>query len=107
MTNDMHPATTPPMHQGEPARERTVANPGHPKASGYAEPGPAAAAPADQPNPDAAGNERAQVASSLPAEEDEDAAEETEETPPGEHKREPIKDPDPADTKLHVQQGSR
>ena len=34
-------------------------------------------------------------------------AEEEEDTPPGEHKREPINDPDPADTKLHVQPGPR
>jgi hypothetical protein len=27
--------------------------------------------------------------------------------PPGEHKNEPINDPDPADTKMHVQSGSR
>jgi len=33
--------------------------------------------------------------------------EDDEPLPPGEHKREPIKDPDPADTKLHVQQDSR
>lgn len=107
MSNDMHPATTPPMRQGEPARERTGANPGHPGASGYAEPRPAESARPDKPNPDAAGNERAQVAASLPTEEDEEESEDTEETPPGEHKREPIKDPDPADTKLHVQQSSR
>lgn len=35
--------------------------------------------------------------------EDEEDPDDTEPTPPGEHKREPIKDPDPADTKLHVQ----
>jgi hypothetical protein len=77
-----------------------------PKTSGYAETRPNAATARDQPDPDAAGNERAQVAAShkLP---DEDGLEpEDEDTPPGEHKREPIKDPDPADTKLHVQQGS-
>ena len=60
----------------------------------------------DRPNPDAAGNQRAQVTGELPGEEDEQD-DETEETPPGENKREPIKDPDPADTKLHVQQSSR
>ncbi|MEO8160263.1 MAG: hypothetical protein ABI588_02505 [Arenimonas sp.] len=37
----------------------------------------------------------------------EQSPEEPEDTPPGEHKREPIKDPDPADTRLHVQHGSR
>ena len=30
------------------------------------------------------------------------AADDDADAPPGEHKREPIKDPDPADTKLHV-----
>ena len=67
----------------------------------------------DQPDPDAAGNQRAQVASTHkapgtgepgkgPAKPEDD-----EPLPPGEHKREPINDPDPADTKLHVQQSSR
>ena len=69
-----------------------------------------------QPDPDAAGNERAQVATAnhpgktpgtgepgqAPVEPGKD-----EPMPPGEHKHEPIHDPDPADTKLHVQQGSR
>jgi hypothetical protein len=63
-----------------------------------------------QPDPDAAGNERAQVAS---AQHKPDPAEapskpdEQEPLPPGEHKREPIQDPDPADTKMHVRQSSR
>ena len=76
-----------------------------PKSSGYAEPAPAKSAPRDKPNPEAAGDEAAQVAATLPAEDDE--APDNVEQPPGENKREPIKDPDPADTKLHVQQGSR
>lgn len=60
-------------------------------------------------DPDAAGNERAQVAASgaKPDEEQDPPLQEPEPTPPGEHKREPIQDPDPADTKLHVQQASR
>lgn len=79
---------------------------GEPKTSGYAETTPRAGAAQDKPNPDAAGNEAAQVAATLPGEEEE-APDDVEPTPPGEHKREPIKDPDPADTKMHVQQGSR
>ena len=68
----------------------------------------------DRPDPDAAGNQRAQVAASAhktPGTGEPGEApphpEEDEPTPPGEHKREPIHDPDPADTKLHVQQSSR
>ncbi len=84
----------------------TTAEPGQPKGSGYEEPRPAVSSARNQPNPDAAGNEASQVAAQLPGEEDEDPAP-IEPVPPGEHKREPINDPDPADTKLHVQQGSR
>ena len=80
--------------------------PAHPKDSGYAEPNQTQATARSGPDPDAAGNQRAQVAADLPGE-DEEAPDDVEETPPGEHKREPIKDPDPADTKLHVQQSSR
>lgn len=79
---------------------------GEPNTSGYAETKPRAGVVQDKPNPDAAGNEAAQVASSLPGEEN-DVPDDVEPTPPGEYKREPIKDPDPADTKMHVQQGSR
>jgi hypothetical protein len=66
----------------------------------------------DHPDPDAAGNQRAQVAAAThktPGEpgESEPGPEPDEPTPPGEHKREPIHDPDPADTKMHVQQSSR
>jgi hypothetical protein len=39
--------------------------------------------------------------------EEEEAPDDTEPLPPGEHKREPIKDPDPADTKLHVHDEGR
>ena len=106
MSHDLPSQRVPPSRQGDPRREKTVANPGHPGTGGYDEPARYAMGPADAPNPDAAGREAAQVASQLPGEEDEEQ-EPTEETPPGEHKREPIKDPDPADTKLHVQQGSR
>ena len=66
----------------------------------------------DRPDPDAAGNERAQVASAQhktptdPAETPSNPQND-EPLPPGEHKREPIHDPDPADTKLHVRQSSR
>jgi len=86
-----------------------------PDDSGYEETQPTdvACAARDLPDPDAAGNQRAQVASAhktpgtgepgegVPKPEDDEPL------PPGEHKREPIKDPDPADTKLHVQQSSR
>lgn len=78
-----------------------------PKSSGYEEAKPTATTVRDQPDPDAAGNERAQVAARVAGpDEDQPEPEDDEPTPPGEHKREPIKDPDPADTKLHVQQGS-
>jgi hypothetical protein len=64
-----------------------------------------------QPDPAAAGNQRAQVATAHhtrpdPGESPPDPAED-EPLPPGEHKREPIHDPDPADTKMHVQPSSR
>ena len=80
-----------------------------PDDSGYEEPQPTDVVVRDAPDPEAAGNERAQVAGSAakPDEEQEPKPIEPEPTPPGEHKHEPIKDPDPADTKLHVQQSSR
>lgn len=77
-----------------------------PKDSGYAEKKPTdVPAPArDQPDPEAAGGEGAQVAAhQAPDEEQDPPSDEPEPLPPGEHKREPINDPDPADTKLHVQ----
>ena len=90
--------------------------PHRPDTSGYEETRPTEVPRAvhDHPDPDAAGNQRAQVASAQhkppgtgepgePAPKPED----DEPLPPGEHKREPINDPDPADTKMHVQQSSR
>jgi len=87
---------TPPV-----APSRTVANPGKPPASGYAEPKPTESPVRDKPNPEAPGDEASQVEATTPGEEEE-APDDTEPLPPGEHKREPIKDPDPADTKSHV-----
>ena len=80
-----------------------------PDDSGYEEAQPTDVGVRDAPDPEAAGNERAQVAGGAvkPDEEQEPKPIEPEPTPPGEHKHEPIKDPDPADTKLHVQQSSR
>ena len=106
MSTKMEPATMPPQREGEIAHEQITPRPGKPKASGYAEPRPSETTATNKPNPDAAGNQPAQVAAQLPGEEEEEAPDDTEETPPGEHKRDPIRDPDPADTKLHVQ-GSR
>ena len=91
------------------------ATPNHrPDDSGYEETQPTdvACAARDLPDPDAAGNQRAQVASAHktpvdPGPEPPLKPEDDEPLPPGEHKREPINDPDPADTKLHVQQSSR
>ena len=91
-----------------------AAKPHRPDDSGYQETQPTElpASARGRPSPDAAGNERAQVAATqhktptdpveTPANPDND-----EPLPPGEHKREPIHDPDPADTKMHVQQSSR
>jgi hypothetical protein len=86
-----------------------------PDDSGYeeAQPTDVARSARGRPDPDAAGNQRAQVASaqhSTPADPGPEPPlkpEDDEPLPPGEHKREPIHDPDPADTKLHVQQSSR
>jgi len=86
-----------------------------PDDSGYEETQPTdvARSARGRPDPEAAGNQRAQVASAhktpgtgepgdgSPKPGDDDPL------PPGEHKREPINDPDPADTKLHVQQSTR
>lgn len=74
---------------------------GKPKGAGYAEPKPTETTERDKPDPRAAGGEASQVQASTPGE-DGEGNEDDEPTPPGEHKREPIKDPDPADTKLHV-----
>jgi hypothetical protein len=82
-----------------------------PTASGYAESKPTGTPPPqrDQPDPEAAGGQRAQVAAGNTRPDEEQAPQPVapDPLPPGEHKREPIKDPDPADTKLHVQQSSR
>jgi hypothetical protein len=92
------------------------AQPKHrPEQSGYKETKPTEVprSTRDQPDPDAAGNQRAQVASAhkTPGTGEPGEAplkpEDDEPLPPGEHKREPIHDPDPADTKLHVLQSSR
>lgn len=48
------------------------------------------------------GGEAAQLAATLPGEGDGESPDDTEDAPPGEHKREPIKDPDPADSPLQV-----
>lgn len=107
MSTKMEPATTPPQREGEVAHEQITARPGAPKGAGYAETRPSETTATNQPHPDEAGSQAAQVAAQLPGEEDEEAPDDTEETPPGEHKREPIKDPDPADTKLHVDRRAR
>lgn len=75
-----------------------IGNPGKPRASGYAEPKPTETTERDKPVPDVPGDEASQVAAALP-DEDEEEPEDTEPTPPGEHKREPIRDPDPAETR--------
>ncbi len=74
---------------------------GHPKGAGYAEPKPTETTERDQPNPEVPGDEASQVEAAQP-DEDEDEPADDEPLPPGEHKREPIKDPDPADTKMQV-----
>jgi hypothetical protein len=94
-----------------------AAKPNRPDESGYEETKPTQVPRAahDLPDPDAAGNQRAQVASaqhktpgtSAPGTPQDPDPGNVEPLPPGEHKREPIHDPDPADTKMHVQQSSR
>jgi hypothetical protein len=80
-----------------------------PDESGYEEKQPTDVGVRDAPDPEAAGGECAQITGGAvkPDEEQDPPAEEPEPTPPGEHKREPIKDPDPADTKLYVRPASR
>ena len=95
-----------PRHSPVPARAVTdsapvTSRPGQPNSSGYAEPKPAETRARDRPVPEAAGGEASQVAGRAP-DEGPEAPDDDEPTPPGEHKREPIKDPDPADTKLHA-----
>ena len=103
MTTGMKPATTPRMHQGEAKHEQITPRAGKPKTSGYAETRPTPATATDAPNPLVAANEASQVKASLPGKtsEDEDP-DSTEDAPPGEHKREPIHDPDPADAPFQV-----
>ena len=88
-----------------------TAKPHRPDQSGYQETRPTELPRAvhDRPDPEAAGGERAQVAGGAvkPDEEQEPKPVEPDPMPPGEHKHEPIKDPDPADTKLYVSQSSR
>ena len=84
---------------------RTTASPSKPKGAGYAEPKQSETTERSKPNPGAAGGESSQIAATTPGE-DEENKDGEEPTPPGEHKREPIKDPDPADTKLHVHDAS-
>jgi len=103
MTTVMKPATTPPMHDGEAKHEQITPRPGKPGSSGYAETKPSKATAVNAPDPLAAGNEASQVEATLPGKpgEDEDP-DSTEDVPPGEHKRDPIDDPDPADAPLQV-----
>jgi hypothetical protein len=103
MTPTMKPATAPPPHEGEPAREQITPRAGKPKSSGYAETKPSETTVVNAPDPLAPGGEASQVEAALPGKtsEDEDP-DSTEDAPPGEHKRDPIKDPDPADAPLHV-----
>jgi len=94
-----------------------AAKPHRPDQSGYEETQPTEVprSARGRPDPDAAGNERAQVASTQqettgagePGQPPPTKPKDDEPLPPGEHKREPIHDPDPADTKMHVQQSSR
>jgi len=89
-----------------------AAKPHRPDQSGYEETRPTQLPRAVHalPDPGVAGNQRAQVDSAqhkVPGtgEPGEPAAPDPandEPLPPGEHKREPIHDPDPADTKMHV-----
>ena len=92
-----------------------VPRPGKPADGGYAEPQPDARSTDAQPAPDAAGNRAAQVAANAhprgpakPGDPEEPAMPGSDDdVPPGEHKREPIEDPDPADTTLHVRRRAR
>lgn len=106
MTARLKPATAPLQREGETAHEQITPHAGKPKTSGYAETKRSDASAVNQPNPEVAGNEASQVKSALPGKspEDEDP-DSTEDAPPGEHKREPIKDPDPADAPLQVRRG--
>jgi len=103
MTASLKPATAPLPHEGEAAHEQITPRAGKPKSSGYAETKPSEATAVDLPNPDVAGNEASQVTAGLPGKSSEDEdPDSTDDAPPGEHKREPINDPDPADAPLQV-----
>ena len=92
-----------------------VATPGKPANAGYAEPQPGKRDADAQPDPKVPGNRAAQVAASAhprgpakPGDPEEPAMPDTgDDAPPGEHKREPIEDPDPAETTLQVQRRTR
>lgn len=92
-----------------------VPHPGKPADGGYAEPKPTQRSIDAQPAPDAPGNRAAQVAANAhprgpakPGDPEEPAMPgNDDDVPPGEHKREPIEDPDPADTTLHVRRRAR
>jgi hypothetical protein len=51
-----------PRAAGTPGKTSTVANPGKPKSSGYAEPRPKGATDPGKPNPEVAGDEASQIA---------------------------------------------
>jgi len=55
-----------PRAAGMPGDSSTVANPGKPKSSGYAEPRPKGATDPAKPNPEVAGDEASQVAPRAP-----------------------------------------
>jgi hypothetical protein len=101
-------------HVGNRGTAAPVARPGKP-AAGYADPAPKQQGKDAQPDPNAAGSRKSQVAANThprapakPGEPEEPAMPGSDEpVPPGEHKREPIEDPDPADTKMYVRSGSR
>ncbi len=103
MTTGMKPTTMPPTHPSEAKHDQITPHAGKPKTSGYAETKPSEASTLNQPSPVVAASEASQVEAASPGKtsEDEDP-DSTEDSPPGEHKREPINDPDPADAPLQV-----
>ena len=103
MTTQSKPATAPLQREGEAAHEQISPRAGKPKSSGYAETKPSETTAVDHPNPDVAANEASQVEAAQPGKSSEDEdPDSTDDAPPGEHKREPINDPDPADAPLQV-----
>lgn len=105
MSKRTESAGTAPTPPASSDHVQITKDPGKPKASGYAEPKPTETTERGKPVPHVPGNEASQIAASLP-DEDEEEPDDTEPTPPGEHKREPIKDPDPAETKQRVRGGA-